>query len=157
MNDFTHINSEGNASMVDVSGKEVTRRTAKARARIFMPKEVKEKLEQSGFQSGKGNILQTAIIAGIMGAKKTSELIPMCHPLMITKIDVQFESITEGLEVICTAVLDGKTGVEMEALTGASIAALTVYDMCKALSHEICIQEIKLLEKTGGKSDFNAK
>lgn len=154
MNEFSHIDSKGDTSMVDVSGKAVTRRTASAMAKIILPTSVKELLEKTGFQTGKGSIIQTAVLAGIMGAKKTSELIPLCHPLLISKIDVKIETDAEGLIVVCTAVLDGKTGVEMEALTGACIASLTIYDMCKALSHEIVIKEIKLLEKTGGKSDF---
>ena len=142
--------------MVDVGGKNVTNRTAVAQASVVFPEEVWMKLSQNEFVSKKGSVFQTAIIAGILGLKKTSDLIPLCHPLMISKADIQIERDEKdfSLHVQCTVALDGKTGVEMEALTGASIAALTIYDMCKALSHEIKIQEVKLVSKTGGKSDY---
>lgn len=113
-------------------------------------------LHQNEFVSKKGSVFQTAVIAGIMGCKKTSELIPLCHPLLLSKADIQIEKLEAScaLRIECTVSLDGKTGVEMEALTGATIAALTVYDMCKALSHNIQIQNVQLISKSGGKADF---
>ncbi len=152
---ITHLDNAGNATMVDVSEKEVTRRTATARSIVFLPDEVLKHLTNGDLQTKKGSVFQTAIIAGIMAAKKTGELIPLCHPLGLDncKIDIQ---LNEQQEVVidCTATITAKTGIEMEALVGASIAALTIYDMCKALSHDIVIKETKLIEKTGGKRDF---
>lgn len=140
--------------MVDVGGKENTQRCAKAQAIVLLPQEVFDELERISFETKKGSVFQTAIIAGIMGAKKTHELIPLCHPLLTEKVAVSIEKIDGKLLIICEAKITGKTGVEMEALTGASIAALTIYDMCKAMSHDIIISDIRLLEKTGGKKDF---
>ena len=141
--------------MVDVSEKAVTLRTATARSIVSMPSEVMAHFTGTDIQSKKGPVFQTAIIAGIMAAKKTGELIPLCHPLGLDncKIDIH---INEQNEVVidCTSSITAKTGIELEALVGASIAALTVYDMCKALSHDIVIRETKLMEKTGGKRDF---
>ncbi len=153
---FTHLDESGNPSMVDVGEKKVTRRTARAQAIIILGDEIMNMLEDDEIQTKKGPVFQTAILAGIMGAKKTSELIPLCHPLGLEKVGVDI-SVNESREVviICTARLSGKTGVEMEALTGASVAALTIYDMCKAFSHDITIKETRLLEKTGGKSDYH--
>jgi cyclic pyranopterin phosphate synthase len=152
---FSHLDEKGRAVMVDVSEKKVSKRTATARSVIVLSGEVLEKLIDGNIQTKKGSVFQTAVIAGIMGAKKTGELIPLCHPLELDncKIDIH---INEQQEVVidCTASTTAKTGVEMEALVGASIAALTVYDMCKALSHNIVIKEIKLMKKTGGKHDF---
>ena len=144
----------GNASMVNVSEKAVTRRTARAQAIVLPGPEIMRLISEDELITKKGPVFQTAIIAGVMGAKKTSELIPLCHPLGLE--DCQVTIHVKGDEIIITtsATLVAKTGVEMEALTAASVAALTVYDMCKALSHEIVIKEIKLLEKTGGKKDF---
>ncbi len=141
--------------MVDVSVKKVTERTAIAESRVILPVEIIEKLENDDIHTKKGPVFQTAIIAGVMAAKKTSELIPLCHPLGLDKCTVEI-AIDDQKEVVikCEARVMSKTGVEMEALTGASIAALTVYDMCKGFSHEIVIKETKLLKKTGGKSDF---
>ena len=141
--------------MVDVSGKQVSHRTATARSIVSLPAEVLEHLVDGGLQTKKGSVFQTAIIAGIMAAKKTGELIPLCHPLGLDNCNITI-SLSETKEVIidCTASITAKTGVEMEALVGASIAALTVYDMCKAMSHDIVIKETKLIEKTGGKRDF---
>ncbi|RMD76558.1 MAG: cyclic pyranopterin monophosphate synthase MoaC [Bacteroidetes bacterium] len=155
MSDFTHLDTQGNPAMVDVGGKQPTRRTARARAIIQLPPEVWERLEGDELHTKKGPVFQTAIIAGIMGAKKTSELIPLCHPLGLDDCKVQI-GVGEGGVVIveCTASLTAKTGVEMEALTGATVAALTIYDMCKAFSHDIVIREVKLMAKTGGKRDF---
>jgi cyclic pyranopterin phosphate synthase len=154
MNKLSHLNQSGDASMVDVGGKENTQRFAKAQAIVLLPQEVFDELERISFETKKGSVFQTAIIAGIMGAKKTHELIPLCHPLLTEKVAVSIEKIDGKLLIICEAKITGKTGVEMEALTGASIAALTIYDMCKAMSHDIIISDIRLLEKTGGKKDF---
>lgn len=143
--------------MVDVSKKTDTIRTATAQAFINPGKEIMNKIQDHNFSTGKGSVFHTAIIAGVMGAKKTSELIPFCHPLQINNCNVDIEIEGNKIVIRCTVTCTGKTGVEMEALTGASVAALTFYDMCKALSHEIVIEEIKLMEKTGGKSDFKIK
>jgi cyclic pyranopterin phosphate synthase len=154
MNDFTHIDQEGNPTMVDISAKKMSLRKAIARSIVALPAEVAKNLIGNDIITKKGSVFQTAIVAGIMAAKKTGELIPLCHPLGLDdcKIDIQVNE--QDLIIECTAITTGKTGVEMEALTGATIAALTVYDMCKALSHDIVIKEIKLMEKTGGKNDF---
>lgn len=155
MNGFTHIDEKGNPSMVDVSQKNITYRTARARSIVALPKEVLDKFSGSDILTKKGSVFQTAIIAGIMAAKKTGELIPLCHPLGLDNCAIHFSFNEDNeLEIDCTATITAKTGVEMEALVGASIAALTVYDMCKALSHDIIIKETKLMEKTGGKNDF---
>ncbi len=141
--------------MVNVGDKKVSLRTATARSIVSMPAEVIAHFTGGDIQSKKGSVFQTAIIAGIMAAKKTGELIPLCHPLGLDncQIDIQINKKQE-LVIDCTATITAKTGVEMEALVGASIAALTVYDMCKAMSHDIIIKETKLMEKTGGKRDF---
>ncbi len=158
MNDpsFSHLDGQGNPTMVGVSPKAVTFRTATAQAVVQLPVEVTTQLQTAEIHTKKGPVLQTAILAGIMGAKKTSDLIPLCHPLSLEncKISIEFNKQQE-LVIQCTAEITGKTGVEMEALTGASVAALTVYDMCKAFSHDIVIKEIKLMAKSGGKRDFN--
>lgn len=155
MKDFTHIDAQGRATMVDVSTKKVSLRIATARSIVVLPREVLNKLVNDDIQTAKGSVFQTAIIGGIMAAKKTGELIPLCHPLGLDncKIDIH---VNEQQEVIidCTTSITAKTGIEMEALVGASIAALTIYDMCKAMSHDIVIKETKLIEKTGGKNDF---
>lgn len=141
--------------MVDVGGKTVTHRKAVAQCIVALPKHVWEALQNDGFNTKKGSVFQTAIIAGIMAAKKTGELIPLCHPLGLHNCEIDIEATDrQEITIHCTASIDAKTGVEMEALTGASVAALTIYDMCKALSPDIVIREIKLMEKTGGKSDF---
>lgn len=148
---LTHLDSRGHAHMVDVSDKAQTKRTATARAILLMQASTLNKVMEGGLP--KGDVLATARIAGIQAAKKTSDLIPLCHPLMLTKVTVDINVISEcELEVLCTCALTGKTGVEMEALTGASIAALTLYDMCKAVDKGIVIQQVALLEKKGGKS-----
>jgi len=141
--------------MVDVTAKQVTHRTATARSIVFLPTAVLEHLTDGELQSKKGPVFQTAIIAGIMAAKKTGELIPLCHPLGLDNCNLAI-NLNKQQEVVieCTASITAKTGVEMEALVGASIAALTIYDMCKAMSHDIVIKETKLIEKTGGKRDF---
>ena len=141
--------------MVDVSGKSVTYRTATAQSIVVLPTEVLQHLVDGELQSKKGSVFQTAIIAGIMAAKKTGDLIPLCHPLGMDNCKVTIELSSSNEVVIeCTASISAKTGIEMEALVGASIAALTVYDMCKAMSHDIVIKETKLIAKTGGKRDF---
>ena len=141
--------------MVDVGGKQVTQRTATARCTVVLPPEVLAKLNEGDIQTKKGSVFQIATIAGIMGAKKTGDLIPLCHPLGLDNCQIGLH-LNEQQELVidCTASITAKTGVEMEALVGASVAALTVYDMCKALSHDIVIKETKLIAKTGGKRDF---
>ncbi len=141
--------------MVDVGEKKVTHRVAVAQSIVVLDEEIINQLVGDDIQTRKGPVFQTAILAGIMGAKKTSELIPLCHPLGLDNCKVNI-SVNDNQEVLilCTASLHGKTGVEMEALTGASVAALTIYDMCKAFSHNIVIKETRLVSKTGGKSDF---
>jgi len=153
--DFSHIDAQGNPGMVDVGEKKATRRMARARSIVVLNEEILDKLEHEDIHTQKGPVFQTAILAGIMGSKKTGELIPLCHPLGLDNCAVEIH-INEQKEVVidCTATLTAKTGVEMEALTGATIAALTVYDMCKAFSHDIIIKETKLMEKRGGKRDF---
>jgi cyclic pyranopterin phosphate synthase len=155
MSGFSHLDNAGKATMVDVSEKAVTRRTATARSIVYLPDEVLKHLTDGDLQTKKGSVFQTAIIAGIMAAKKTGDLIPLCHPLGLDncKIDIRLNELQEVV-IDCTATVTAKTGIEMEALVGASIAALTVYDMCKAMSHDIVIKETKLIEKTGGKRDF---
>ncbi|MEP6612274.1 MAG: cyclic pyranopterin monophosphate synthase MoaC [Mucilaginibacter sp.] len=152
---ITHLDNKGNPTMVDVGGKQITHRTATARSIVSLPAEVLAYLTNGDLQTKKGSVFQTAIIAGIMAAKKTGELIPLCHPLGLDNCNITI-SLNEEQEVVidCTASITAKTGVEMEALVGASIAALTVYDMCKAMSHDIVIKETKLMGKTGGKRDF---
>lgn len=154
-NGFSHIDKKGDPAMVDVGGKSVTKRSASAQSIVTLPNEVIEIMSNDGIHTKKGPVFQTAILAGIMAAKKTSDLIPLCHPLPINKCGIDI-SIKDSNQVIitCTVKTEGKTGVEMEALTGASVAALTVYDMCKAFSHNIVIESTKLLHKTGGKRDF---
>jgi cyclic pyranopterin phosphate synthase len=151
---LTHVDERGQPTMVDVSGKAVTKRTAVAEARVRFPEEVAQALRASGFATSKGPVFQTAIIAGVMAAKRTHDLIPFCHPLGIENCRVEIDMGSSDEAVIrCTVAVHHKTGVEMEALTGASIAALTVYDMCKALSHDIVIADVRLLQKHGGRHD----
>jgi cyclic pyranopterin phosphate synthase len=151
---ITHIDTLGNPSMVDVSEKAITRRTARAQAIVYVGKEIIQQISQDELTTKKGPVFQTAILAGIMGAKKTADLIPLCHPLGLDDCGVNIIARKEDIVITSNAVLSAKTGVEMEALTAVTIAALTVYDMCKAMSHAIVIKEIRLLEKTGGKQDF---
>ena len=152
MNRLTHLDATGNAHMVDVSEKHVTSRSATAKAQVLMLPETLA-LILSG-QARKGDVLATARIAGIMAAKKTHELIPLCHPLLISKVSVDFvaDEKTSSIEVSATVRVEGKTGVEMEALTACSIAALTLYDMCKAVDRAMKITDLRLTEKSGGKS-----
>jgi cyclic pyranopterin phosphate synthase len=151
---LSHVDETGHPAMVDVSGKAVTRRTAVAETRVRFPADVAERLRQSGFATSKGPVFQTAIIAGVMGAKRTHELIPFCHPHGLENCRVEIEMNDRDEAVIrCSVSVHHKTGVEMEALTGASVAALTIYDMCKALSHEMLIGDTRLVEKHGGRRD----
>lgn len=141
--------------MVDVSGKQVTLRTARAQCLMMLPREVMERLDQGEIHTPKGAVFQTAMVAGIQAAKRTGELIPLCHPLGLDHCQVRIRVAGEQeLVVECSASVTARTGVEMEALVGASLAALTIYDMCKAFGHEIQIRETRLVEKTGGKRDF---
>lgn len=152
---FSHVSPEGKPKMVDVSGKVPTSRTARAQAVINPGKKVLDALQGNEIMTKKGPVFQTAIIAGVMAAKKTSDLIPFCHPLSLEDCQVDIHVNDDKIYIRSLVALTGKTGVEMEALTAVSVAALTVYDMCKALSHEIVIEEIRLTRKTGGKSDFS--
>ena len=155
MSEFSHLNPKGNPKMVNVSDKKITKRTAIAKATMFLGSEIISHFKNEEPTTKKGPVFQTAIIAGIQGVKKTSELIPMCHPLLINGVDIDIKIIdSEQIEVLCKVTIEGKTGVEMEALTGANITCLTIYDMCKSISQEMVIKEVKLLEKTGGKSDI---
>ncbi len=152
---MSHLNSRGEVNMVNVAHKPVTLRTAKAKAVVVFPDEVFEKLASHEFHLPKGPLLQTAVLAGIMAAKRTGELIPLCHPIGLDSVNVEMQIQPNEIHVFCNTTITAKTGVEMEALTGAAIAALTIYDMCKALSHDICIRDIQLIEKKGGKHDFS--
>ena len=154
---LTHFDAAGLPAMVDVSAKAVTAREAMAECRVRFPKEVAAQLRASGLRSAKGGIVETAIIAGTLAVKRAHELIPFCHPLPIDacRIDIAWEG-ENALKIECMVKTTHRTGVEMEALTGATVAALTVYDMCKALSHRIVIGPARLLGKRGGKRDFGA-
>ena len=155
MADFSHFNEDGRATMVDVGGKDVTERVAVAVGRILVNKQCFDMIKTGGHK--KGDVLGTAQIAGIMAAKKTPDIIPMCHPIMITGVNLRFNLNEEDLavEIEATVKCSGVTGVEMEALTAASAAALTIYDMCKAVQKDMVIDQIHLVSKSGGKSgDF---
>lgn len=155
---LTHLDSRNRPRMVDISGKEVTQRVAVAEATIRLPPEVALALRNSGHRTSKGPVFDTAILAGVMAAKRTHELIPFCHPLALDNCTVEVEDRPRGvIRVTCRVSIHHRTGVEMEALTGATIAALTVYDMCKALSHDIQISRVRLLEKSGGKRDYRRR
>lgn len=151
---FTHIDATGNPQMVDVSEKAITKRIAKAQAVVQLGKKIVAQMKGDELITKKGPVFQTAIIAGVMAAKRTHELIPFCHPLALEDCKIRI-TVKKNKAIIDTeAIITSKTGVEMEALTAASVAALTIYDMCKALSHNIIIEEIKLMAKSGGKKDF---
>lgn len=153
--ELTHFDDNGNAVMVDVSEKDITGRTAVARGSIHVSRRALDAI--LGRQVKKGDVLTVSQVAGIMGTKKTAELIPMCHPIFLSNVKVEFEIDEKAcdISVFCTAQTEGKTGVEMEALTGVSVALLTIYDMCKAIDKRMTIGDIHLVEKTGGKSgDF---
>ena len=153
--ELSHVDEAGNASMVDVSEKNRSVRTAVASGKVLFPKQVFETLKANDFLGVKGSIIQTAIIAGIQGVKKTAELIPLCHQLNLSKVHIDIQPIQNALYIRCSVKCTERTGVEMEALTGVSISALTIYDMCKALSHDIIISSIQLEKKSGGKHDFS--
>lgn len=152
---LSHIDENNQPRIVDVSDKAATKRTAHARAIVSLPGSVAAAFADGELQTRKGPVIQTAIIAGVMAAKRTSELIPLCHPIGLEDCRIRID-LNEARELVidCTTTVHHKTGVEMEALTGASVAALTVYDMCKSISHEIVIKDIRLVSKRGGKSDF---
>ena len=147
---LTHLNEKHNPKMVNVTDKDITKRIAKVSGKIFMKKETKEKIKNDNLK--KGAVLQTAIIGAIMASKKTSELIPMCHNILIDGVDVDIEEIEEGFELFVTATTSAKTGIEMEAIVACSIGLATIYDMAKAIDREMIISDIKLLHKSGGKS-----
>jgi len=156
MGEFTHVGSDGRPAMVDVGAKAVTARSAIAESRLRLPADVARALREQGYATAKGPVFHTAIVAGTMAAKRTHELIPFCHPLGLERCRIDI--VPEGEEIVirCEVGVHHRTGVEMEALTGASVAALTIYDMCKALSHDIVITATRLIEKRGGKSDIGA-
>jgi cyclic pyranopterin monophosphate synthase len=151
---FTHLDADQHPTMVDVSEKTATKRTATAEARVHFPAEVAAALRSNGLRSAKGPVFDTAIVAGVLGAKRTHELIPFCHPLGLENCHIAIDLEGDSAVIRCSVTVHHKTGVEMEALTGASIAALTVYDMCKALSHGIVIGDVRLLAKDGGKRTY---
>lgn len=152
---LTHIDSANRPTMVDVGGKAATFREASAEATVKLPSAVARELSRSGHRTKKGPVFDTAIVAGVMAAKKTHELVPFCHPLPIEKCTIDIADGAAGtIRIVCNVAVHHKTGVEMEALVGATTAALTIYDMCKALSHDIVIGPVRLLSKHGGKRDF---
>jgi cyclic pyranopterin phosphate synthase len=154
---LSHVGGDDRPRMVDVGDKPVTRRSATARSRVRLPAAVAATLRDGELHTAKGPVFNTAIVAGVMAAKRTHELIPFCHPLRIDDCRIEIALGENGeAEVRCTVAASDRTGVEMEALTGASVAALTIYDMCKALSQDIVIVETRLLRKEGGRSDFDA-
>jgi cyclic pyranopterin phosphate synthase len=151
---ITHTDGLGNPQMVDVSGKAITKRTARAQATVHVGKEILREIRNNELITKKGPVFQTAILAGTMGAKKTSDLIPLTHPIGLEDCKIRIAVKKEKIVIESLASVSGRTGVEMEALMAVTVAALTLYDMCKALSHNIIIEEIKLMEKTGGKKNF---
>ena len=153
MNDLTHLDKDGNAIMVDVGGKDSTERTATAAGSIYMEPETLKLITDKGVK--KGDVLSVAQLAGIMGAKRTPDLIPLCHPLTLTSVKVELtcDDSRNAVDVSATCKLSGQTGVEIEALTAVSVAALTVYDMCKSVDRAMRISDIRLIHKAGGKSD----
>ena len=154
---LTHINEDNQPAIVDVSEKKVTKRIAHARSLIRVTDEILEQFTDGEIQSKKGPVFQTAILAGVIASKKTWDLIPLCHPISLEDCQLQIEVNKDNLiQIDCTATATHKTGVEMEALTGATVAALTIYDMCKGMSHEINIEQTQLISKTGGKKDYHA-
>jgi cyclic pyranopterin monophosphate synthase len=154
---LSHIDPAGLPRMVDVGGKNATDRIATAQARVRFPPEVAVRLREAGYVTPKGAVLTVAQLAGVMGAKATPQLIPLCHPLALERCDVAIHVEGDEARVTCTVACHGRTGVEMEALTGATVAALAVYDMCKAWSHDIVIGEVRLLAKRGGRHDLGAE
>jgi cyclic pyranopterin monophosphate synthase len=155
---LSHVSPDGAPAMVDVTAKLPSLRVARAEARVRFPADAFAALESQGFATAKGPVFHTAIVAGTLAAKRTHELIPFCHPLGLERCDIAVEPEGDSsIAVRCTAAVHHRTGVEMEALTGAAVAALTIYDMCKALSHGIVVESLRLVEKSGGKSDFAAE
>jgi cyclic pyranopterin phosphate synthase len=154
---LTHLTADNRPAMVDVGDKAPTTRVATAESVVVLPPAVARELRRTGHRTRKGPVFDTAIIAGVMAAKRTHELIPFCHPLPLEHVAVDIDARGNRVRIRCTVRVTHRTGVEMEALTGASVAALTVYDMCKALSHDIAIGETRLLAKRGGKRDFARK
>ena len=156
--DFTHLDEAGRPQMVNVGDKAITHRKAHARSIVVLPDKIMDLFQDGEIKSRKGPVFQTAILAGTMAAKKTSELIPLCHPLPLEDCKIMIE-VNDQREVVidCTTEIHHKTGVEMEAITGATVAALTIYDMCKGLSRAIVIRDTRLIEKTGGKADFKTE
>ena len=150
MSDFTHFNEQGRAKMVDVGEKPISQRTAVAAARVLVNENTFELIRSGGMK--KGDVLTVAQIAGVMGAKRTPDIIPMCHPILMDGInlDLHLDDVRRSVEIMATVSCDGRTGVEMEALSAVSIAALTVYDMCKAVQKDMVITDIRLVSKTGG-------
>lgn len=157
MNDFSHIDKSNLPCMVDVSPKKETTRFAHARTEIWLPKIIRDQFVDGDIKSKKGPVFQTAIIAATLGLKNTSQIIPFCHQINIEGSSVEINIVGESAVIDCKANTFGKTGIEMEVLVGAQIAALTIYDMCKAFGHEMKIQNGYLVEKTGGKSDYEKK
>ncbi len=162
MAEFTHFNESGRARMVDVSAKNSTERIATAQAMVFLQPETLEKIQRG--KIAKGDVLSVAQVAGVMGAKKTPDLIPMCHPILLTSVDISFKEETQpdhegrcSITITATAKTTGPTGVEMEAITAASVAALTIYDMCKAVDRGMSFNDICVLSKSGGKSGVFTK
>ncbi|HUG03429.1 MAG TPA: cyclic pyranopterin monophosphate synthase MoaC [Steroidobacteraceae bacterium] len=152
---LSHVDDGGRPSMVDVTAKQPTLRVATAEAILRFPRDAFVALRSSGFETAKGPVFNTAIVAGTLAAKRTHELIPFCHPLGLERCDIAIDAQGDDRIVVrCTTAVHHRTGVEMEALTGATVAALAVYDMCKSLSHDIVIEATRLVSKTGGKSDF---
>ena len=152
---LTHVNARRQPSMVDVGAKDVTHRVAVAEARVRLPRSVARALRASGHRTSKGPVFDTAIVAGVQAAKRTHELIPFCHPLGLENCQLHIEHRrAQEIVVRCEVSVHHRTGVEMEALTGAAVAALTIYDMCKALSHDIVIGDVRLLAKSGGRRRF---
>ena len=156
-NKLSHLDDKNNPAMVDVSDKAVTKRIAIAQSVVQLDKKIISELQNGELNLKKGPVFQTAILAGTMAAKQTSNLIPLCHPLGLESCKIKIDVEGIFVSIYCECVITSKTGVEMEALTGASIAALTIYDMCKAMSHDIIIKETKLIEKSGGKSKYILK
>ncbi|MGB3800288.1 MAG: cyclic pyranopterin monophosphate synthase MoaC [Lewinella sp.] len=153
---LSHLDETGRPAMVDVGDKIVTKRTATATCRVLLGPDIMAELKQGNFNTKKGSVIQTAVIAATMGVKQTAQIIPLCHPLPINGCRVEIdEDGDQALIVSCTVRTEGKTGVEMEALHGASVAALTIYDMCKAMSHDIEVTDLRLQKKQGGKSDYD--
>jgi len=155
MSEFSHLDAHHNPSMVDVGTKTITRRTATAQSIVVLTGEIMQQLAGGDIQTPKGAVFQTAMLAGTMAAKRTADLIPLCHPLGLDSCRFSFRTVGNEVVIECTTSLEARTGVEMEALVGASVAALTVYDMCKAFSHDLVIRETKLLAKTGGKRPYH--